>query len=85
MPPPYHTGPPSLLVSPGSATAYPVTWPGFFVLNRLRVSTPASEVVTMALYVPSASLMTVRPTISELATCSEIDRPGAPMTARPLL
>ena len=41
LPPPYHTGPPSLAVSPGSATAYPVTWPGLRALNRLRTSTPA--------------------------------------------
>ena len=41
FPPPYQTGPPSLVVSPGSATAYPVTWPGFLTLNRWRTSTPA--------------------------------------------
>ncbi len=41
FPPPYQTGPPFLVVSPGRATAYPVTWPGFRVLNLLRTSTPA--------------------------------------------
>ena len=32
LPPEYQTGLPSLFTSPFSATAYPVTWPGFFVL-----------------------------------------------------
>jgi putative ABC transport system permease protein len=32
LPPPYQTGSPALVVSPGRATAYPVTWPGFLVL-----------------------------------------------------
>ena len=41
LPPPYQTGSPFLAVSPGSATAYPVTWPGFLVLYRSRTSTPA--------------------------------------------
>ena len=39
LPPPYHTGSPFLVVSPGSATAHPVTWPGFLVLYRRRTST----------------------------------------------
>ena len=43
FPPPYHTGPPSLAVSPGNATAYPVTWPGLATLNRFRTSTPAAS------------------------------------------
>ena len=41
LPPPYQTGSPFLVVSPGSATAYPVTWPGFRVLYRSRTSIPA--------------------------------------------
>ena len=41
FPPPYQTGPLSLVASPGSATEYPVTWPGFLTLNRLRTRTPA--------------------------------------------
>ena len=40
LPPPYQTGPPALVVSPGSATAYPVTWPGLRALLRVRTSTP---------------------------------------------
>ncbi len=32
FPPEYQTGVPSLVTSPFSATAYPVTWPGLFVL-----------------------------------------------------
>ena len=41
LPPPYHTASPSLVVSPGSATAYPVTCPGFFTLYRTLTCTPA--------------------------------------------
>src|ERR1017187_9655718 len=41
LPPPYQTGWPSLVVSSGSATAYPVTWPGSVTLYRSRTSTPA--------------------------------------------
>jgi hypothetical protein len=41
LPPPYQTGSPFLAVSLGSATAYPVTWPGLVTLWRSRASTPA--------------------------------------------
>jgi hypothetical protein len=41
LPPPYQTGSPSLVVSSGRARAYPVTWPGFVTLYRLRTSTSA--------------------------------------------
>ena len=63
LPPLYHTGPPSLAVSPGSATAYPVTWPGFFALNRWRASTPARSrraKNSCSLRAPAAAVVTWR-------------------------
>ena len=63
LPPLYHTGPPSLAVSPGRATAYPVTWPGFFALNRWRASTPARSrraKNSCSLRAPAAAVVTWR-------------------------
>jgi hypothetical protein len=43
LPPEYQTGLPSLVVSPGKATAYPVTCPGIRVLCRWRTVIPAAS------------------------------------------
>src|ERR1035441_861649 len=67
FPPPYHTGSPSLPVSPGRATAYPVTWAGFLTLNRLRARTPArSRRVKNSCSLPAdaAAVVTARRSVS---------------------
>ena len=83
LPPPYHTGPPSLPVSPGRVTAYPVTWPGFLALYRRRTSTPAwsSQMKnSVALAEAAAAVVTCRRSVTRGASC----RPrGSPSPSRP--